>query len=572
MTGEPGDLADDLPHRRVGSPNAVGTDSSTIRRDFGPPARPRVRRGKRSLTAPVVVAGVVLSALAAGAPWERLNRQGWPQLRRFLAAAAHPVLTGDFLALVWREALVTVSYAVLGTALALVLGLAGGLVLCRRWWWRPGGGGAGRAWWLLRAVAALPRAVHEVVWGLLLLNVLGLDPWVAVLAIGIPFGAITAKVFADAIDDAAAPAHQALRLAGAGRLAAIAYAVLPDVRDDLISYGFYRFECAIRSAAILGMVGAGGLGFQLTLSFTSLRYGEVWTILWALVIVNGLADAWSGRVRRRAPTALAPDGTRTRRLDSRSAARATGVVLVPAVVLAWWWVDLDPSRLWSERARSEAGYLAGELLPPSFPGGVGHLAGQALNTIALSVLAMAIAAAVGAVVALVVGGALGPGGPAGALVRAFGRGGLLVARAVPPPVWAIVVLFVLRPGAWAGAVALGAYNAGVLGRLLAEAVEAADHRPAGALRAAGATRLQTVAYAFVPTVAGRFGSLTLYRWEVAIRETVVVGVVGAGGLGRVLDDALTAFAWDEVAGVIVALAVVTFAVDAASTRLRRRAW
>ena len=564
-----------VPPDRPTPARAASTDRSA-RAGFRPidgllPGQDDGSRRRRSPAGPAIALAVVASALVAGPPGDRINTGGWPQVRRFFAGALHPVTTGDFLALVWRESLVTVSYALLGTALALLLGVVGGVVLSRRWWWRPSESGPAWGWQAVRAAAVVPRAVHEVVWGLLLLNVLGLDPLVAVLAIGIPFGAITAKVFADAVDDADVAAYRALRTAGAGRLAAMAYAIAPEIRSDLVSYGFYRFECAIRSAAILGIVGAGGLGFQLTLSFTSLRDGEVWTVLYALVVLNGAADAWSGWVRRRSPSVLAADGARLTHARHRSSAFATGVVLLPALVVSWWWVELDPTRLWAPRAREQLRYLAGELLPPSLPEGWTSIVERSIDTLALSVLAMAGAFVLAVGVALVASGTAGPGGILGAVARLTARAVLLLTRAVPPPVWAIVALFVLRPGPWAGALALGTYNLGVLGRLLAEAVENADPAPALALRSAGATRIQAAAYATLPAVAGRFASLGLYRWEVAIRETVVVGVVGAGGLGRALDESLSSFAWAEVTGILLALVVVTFAVDAASTALRRRA-
>lgn len=533
--------------------------------DRSPPPRRGQRRPARTVTGVVVV----VALLHARDPLRAWNPGGLPQVRRFFAAAVRPELGGDFLALIARESLVTVSYAVLGTALAMVLGLFGSVVLARRWWVRPGRTRPSGGWQPARVLAVVPRSVHEVVWGLLLLNVLGLDPVVAVLAIGIPFGAITAKVFADAIDDADGSAHDALRAAGAGRVSALAYGIWPAIRSDLVSYGFYRFECSIRSAAILGIVGAGGLGFQLTLSFTSLRYGEVWTALWALVLLNGAADAWSGWVRHRSPTVLAADGTRLATGRRRSPAFTTGVVLLPGVALSWWWLDLDPSTLWPARTRSQVSYLAGELLPPGLRAGWGAIVEQAVDTLVLSVIAMAIAFAGAAVVALVASGAIGPGGLGGAALRGATRGLLLLTRAIPPPVWAIVALFVLSPGPWPGAVALGAYNLGVLGRLLAEAIEGTDVRPALALQAAGASRLEAAAYATVPAALGRFASLGLYRWEVTIRETVVVGVVGAGGLGRALDQELSSFAWGHVTGILLALVAVTFLVDAASTALRR---
>lgn len=524
----------------------------------------------RNRSVGVVVALVVgTSLLRAGDPFGSWNAGGLDRFTDFFAAAVAPELSTDFLILTWRESLVTLSYAVLGTALAVAIGIVGGALLSQRWWEATADRTTGLGWRAARAAGVLPRSIHEVVWGLLLLNVLGLDPMVAVLAIGIPFGAITAVVFADVVDERSAETYRALRSAGAPRIAALAYSLGPDARDDLLSYAFYRFECSIRSAAILGIVGAGGLGFQLQLSFTSLRYDEVWTLLYALIALSGLADAWSGWVRRRTASVVAPEGLATHRRVGGGAGTWTIVGLAIAIPVAWWRVELDPTTLWSRRSRDEAVHVLTSLWPPSLRDGWATLFEQAADTVALAVLALVLAFAAGTVLSLVASGAVGPGGPAGSLLRLVTRFALLVTRAIPPPVGAIVVLFVVRPGVWPGAIALGIYNLGVLGRLFSEVVENADPTVRDALVAQGARRSQAVAYATIPDVWGRFTALGLYRWEVAIRETVVVGVVGAGGLGRALDDELSAFAWGKVSGILLALVAITFAVDVTSAWIRR---
>jgi phosphonate transport system permease protein len=118
-------------------------------------------------------------------------------------------------------------------------------------------------------------------------------------------------------------------------------------------------------------------------------------------------------------------------------------------------------------------------------------------------------------------------------------------------------------------VALAIYNAGVLGRLQAEVLENSDRRPADLLRASGATATGALTMATVPAVSSRFAALGLYRWEVAIRETVIVGVVGAAGLGRRLDQQTSAFDYDGILATIVALLVVTIVVDISSAAIRR---
>ncbi|HEY6747313.1 MAG TPA: ABC transporter permease subunit [Mycobacteriales bacterium] len=145
----------------------------------------------------------------------------------------------------------------------------------------------------------------------------------------------------------------------------------------------------------------------------------------------------------------------------------------------------------------------------------------------------------------------------------------LVARAIPPPVWALLLLFVILPGSLPGAVALGIYNFGILGRLFAEVVENVDPRPAAALRLAGAGAVGTLAYATVPMAAGKFAAYALYRWEIAIRETVVVGLVGAGGLGRMLEERRAGFDYPAMLTILLTLIVLSVLVDLLSSSARR---
>ena len=146
---------------------------------------------------------------------------------------------------------------------------------------------------------------------------------------------------------------------------------------------------------------------------------------------------------------------------------------------------------------------------------------------------------------------------------------LLLCRAVPPPVWALLVLFVLYPGLLPGAVALAAYNLGVLGRLMAEAQESLPPAPAAALTASGAGRGASWLYAVLPQVAPKDLAYGLYRWEVATRETVIVGLVGAGGLGQLLARQTAGFDRPGVTATLLALVVLSLLVDLLSTAARR---
>jgi phosphonate transport system permease protein len=550
------------------------------------PAGRRWRRRERRLVALVLLAGFGASALTAVAG-PVLNMGGWPLVARFFEGALEPRLDARFLALTLDAALTTVAYAALGTFLAVAIGLVGG-VLSSQLWWRPDARSprSGLALWgVARGVLALPRGVHEVVWALFLLSVLGIDPLVAVLAIGLPFGAITAKVFSEMIDESPRAPFIALRAAGADRVEALAYGVLPAAAGDMLSYSFYRFECAIRAAAILGMIGAGGLGFQLALSFQSLNYDEMWTLIYALVLICAAGDLWSWVVRRRhagvrvsspidcsRATKTAGESRRHRRDRVLTASVGAGLVLVP---VSAWWIGLSPSQLASERTRRLLAEVLTGAWPPDLPSNLGSLASASLDTLAMASLAAGLSFAGAAALAFP---AAWPhlshgGGWTRRWARVAGvaltRGALLLMRAIPPPVWALLFLFVLSPGVLPGALALAAYNLGVLGRLLAEVVENLDDRPVQALRDTGASSAHVFLYGTVPQAASRFAAYGMYRWEVVMRDTVVVGVVGAGGLGVLLKEQLVRFDYSAVFTTLAVLIALTLAVDLVSALVRR---
>lgn len=508
-----------------------------------------------------MVASVVWAAWGAGAGGGDglVHRGGASLLVRFFAAALRPELDRSFLDLIARSTFTTIAFAVVGTVVAVVGGLFLGVVITAL--------ASGRGGWRwtapLRALIALPRGLHEAVWALLLLSFLGRDPLVAVLAIAIPFSAITATVFADLFAEIdTRPAHAA-RAAGAGRLASFAYGTLPQAWPDVVAYGFYRFECALRSAVVVGIIGAGGLGFQLALSFSALRYEEMWTVIYVLVGVGALVEWWSSAMRR----GRGRRG-RGRRGRGRSPWTAPSLVLGGALfVVSAVALRLDPSTLWSPRAVGLAAELVAESWPPRLPpGGWDELIREASATVQMSVLGVAGAFAT-AVVLASVGARNGSRRPslAAAACRLF----LLVARTIPPPVWALLTLFVVRPGPAAAAIALGIYTLGVLGRLLAEVIENADPAPAEAARAAGAGRLAAFAYATLPLVMPRFAALGFYRWEVVVRDSVVVGLVGAGGLGRLLASQNAAFDRPAMLMTLAAFITLAAAADALSSLARR---
>lgn len=151
----------------------------------------------------------------------------------------------------------------------------------------------------VRGVLGFLRAIHELIWALIFVTAFGLSPLAGALAIGIPYGGIIGRILAERLQDVPDAPLQALRSSGASEMQVLIYGRAPAALADMVSYFFYRFECAVRSAAVLSFVGLGGIGFRISIALDDLRFGQVWTLLFALVLIIIAIDTWSAQVRRR---------------------------------------------------------------------------------------------------------------------------------------------------------------------------------------------------------------------------------------------------------------------------------
>jgi phosphonate transport system permease protein len=221
---------------------------------------------------------------------------------RFLAGFVPPRVDAEFLLLVARETWRTVAIATAGLALALVLAVPLALLAVRT---LSISGLAGRMdalpaalRVLVRAVMVVLRSVPELVWALVFVRVVGLGPTAGVLAIALTYSGMLGKVYAEILESGDAHAATSLLRNGAGRLQAFFHALLPQNAAELTSYTVYRWECAIRSSAVLGFVGAGGLGQQMDTAMKMFNGSEVSTMLVVFVLLVGLTDRLSAWLRR----------------------------------------------------------------------------------------------------------------------------------------------------------------------------------------------------------------------------------------------------------------------------------
>ncbi len=201
----------------------------------------------------------------------------------------------------------------------------------------------------------------------------------------------------------------------------------------------------------------------------------------------------------------------------------------------------------------------------------------AYDTLAMSVLAMGIAGVAALLTFLpaarnVATGELASSAslPSRALYYLL-RGLFIFSRGIPELMIAMIVVFAFSPGILAGALALGIHNYGILGKLSAEVVEDLDPRSARALRTSGSSVFQMMAYGILPQALPQFLTYLLYRWEVVIRTTVVVGLVSAGGLGREFLVDMSLFRYTDVALLLIWYLILVVFVDLTTMFMRRLA-
>ena len=147
---------------------------------------------------------------------------------------------------------------------------------------------------------------------------------------------------------------------------------------------------------------------------------------------------------------------------------------------------------------------------------------------------------------------------------------LVSSRSVNSLVWALLFVAVFGPGALAGTMAIAFRSIGFVGKLLAEALEEAQPGPIEALQSAGAPWISVVTKGYWPQVQPAFWSIALFRWDINVRESAVLGLVGAGGIGTALDSSMSLFDWDRAAMILIAIFAVVMIAEVAVTYLRKR--
>src|SRR5574337_285415 len=248
--------------------------------------------------------------LAQVKPLLLFEPEGRRNIWRFITGMFPPDLSWNFLSLLGRPIIETIQLSLMGTFMAVAIGFPLGLLATRSLTFtgilneremvdtrrsvfllRKG------SYLLVRALLSLFRTIPEFVWAFMFVRAVGLGPFPGVLAIGISYAGMLGKVYSEILEHINPGPLEALQATGASRLTILLYGLLPQALPNLVSYTLYRWECAIRASAILGFVGAGGIGQQLEISMRMFQFNQVTTLIAILFVMVAGVDTLSARVR-----------------------------------------------------------------------------------------------------------------------------------------------------------------------------------------------------------------------------------------------------------------------------------
>jgi len=477
----------------------------------------------------VLIAGVAFIAadisISTFDPWYELKQLGIG------------LLTPDFFSLpgFGRALFNTVSFALIGLSGAVFFGT----ILSFFFEYAP-----------VRLFAAFIRAVHELFWAFLLMPIVGLNSSCGILAIAIPYAGVFAKVYAEIRQEADQQPFQALP-GRVSRLSGFIYVTLPLIYQDLKNYTSYRFECALRSSAILGFIGLPTLGYHLETAFREGMYSEAAALLYCFYLLVISLRLWA-----RPKFILAP--------------------LLVAVIFTSWQTSVSLSNIlrfltydilpWPMRAEGfyDGTHTVSLVLMPLF-GWVrdvfwaGALPGI-WNTLVLTQIALVCTAIFALAAFPPASRTFFPSG-----VTGVARILLVILRTTPEYILTYVLLQLWGPSMLPAIFALFLHNGGIMAHLTSQNVNLIQ-LPFDSSH----SRLNRYCYEVLPRCYGQFLAFLFYRWEVIMRESAILGILGIYTLGHYIDSAISEDHLDEALLLIIVAAMLNMLIDTFSQIIRRK--
>ena len=478
------------------------------------------------LSSPTVRASLIFLAIAlvglAFADIAITSANPWKDLGRLFLG----IVTPDFFSSegVAVALLRTVAFAFVGVALGSLCGFLLSLIYTNP---------------IIRSFCAFIRAIHELFWALIFLQFFGFHPLTGVLAIAIPYSGIFAKVYSEILDETD-PTPGRLLPPGTGVVSSFLYTRIPACWVQLRTYTAYRLECGLRSSAILGFVGLPTLGFFLESAFSQGHYSEAGAMLILFYVLIATMPLW-------VKPKLLPVY-----ILSAPFFLGEGLPIVWGNVERFFTEDIVPSPL--KNGDGLAGlmpWLSDVMVNEALPG--------IWNTVVLTQIALVATGIIALLAFPLISNHFG-----GPVRRTGGHVFLVIARSTPEYILAYILLQLWGPSMLPAIVALALHNGGIIGHLIGRQSSAIQLRPDAV------TGVNRYTYELVPRVYRSFLAFLFYRWEIIMRETAILGILGIYTLGFYVDSAIQNIQFDRAMILIVITALLNIGVDILGRFIRKK--
>ncbi len=416
----------------------------------------------------------------------------------------------------------------------------------------------------LNSLFSLLRTIPNLIWAALLVSVLSIGKLPGIIALTITGFLISLKLFKEHIETISDNSINSVKSVGANQVQVLRYCILPLISELMISVFFIVFEINIRSATVLGLVGAGGIGQIMWRDLNHLRYDNLATVVFVLFLTIMLIDILSFNVREYLKKKyFVHQSLLSFKKHKRIKSIIFFFVFIVIILMIFNSVSIGMDRL---KLGLEQGLIIVEgMINLDF-----SYAPKLVEGITISFCIAVFATISGAIGALLLSYFTAYNTSPNKWIALFMKVIINVLRTFPPIVTAIIFFRGVGPGPLAGAMALSVYTTGVLTKLYSEVIESSHENIKNSIAVTGCTNLNCFRHGIVPQTFPMFLSLVLYRLESNIRNSTILGIIGAGGIGTILTMNITWRNWERVGFLILGIASMIIFIDTISQSIRRR--
>jgi phosphonate transport system permease protein len=455
---------------------------------------------------------------------------------------------------------------------------------------------------IARGIITFSRAVPDLVFALVFVRALGIGVLPGILALAFHSVGMIAKLLADAIEQADKSPREAVRSVGAGPFQNIITTIVPQIIPAFISISLYRLDINLRSSTVLGLVGAGGVGLLLKKTLGQLDYSNALGVVVVIFIFILLMEVLSAAVRlqilagenfggpsNKNDSSMAkllkrmgydPEARKKRARDKRDAKpnakilppltqerlnmRLYSLLFVALIAVAFISVQLNPLELFTSFGSIVE--ISGRLLPPDFITAGPQIIEGLIETLAIAIVSTVL----GSLISIPLGFLAAANVSVNRIVYGITRLVLVIIRGIPELILAIIFVAAMGLGPIPGVFALTIGTGGFLAKLVADSVEEIDPTPRQAVTATGATRVQELFTSVLPQVLPALVGQLLYTFDINIRNSAILGIVGGGGIGFLLFNSMKVLAFQTTGAIILATFVLVYLIEILAGYVRRQ--